>query len=405
MCRITAVGVTTLAFAAIAAFVVADEQCDANSGAHCTRTPPASPSMESLDSLGAPEKIQQASEVVKDIDLPNIVGDGEPGKVVPKPQLGAARLGIVLVMLCSILGWLLMMVKFACDGSLPARLAQWGLLPEAYAAISVRAVYHLLRLKDGATPVVVLRNCITDENAATLARAMDEFGDKSDLQALELPHNPQLESAGLRHIVESALRKESKVVELDFSYNPQFGDPAVAILRPTLELKTSKISVLKLADCGLTHKGLSQLAEAATKSKLRTLDLSWHCLKNSPELVASIVESPPMLEELILTCCELEPDDVGSLAEQLPFTSIKTLQLGGNRFGSAGLVKLCEHLVESQIDELGVEGVGLEAGCEGLSALATAWVKRPFSRLQLRGNRMTDEEIIKYVKTLRSMQS
>jgi len=427
MFRIAAVGVATLVFGALAAFAVTDERCDANGGgAHCTRTPPAIPL---IGTPGASESFQQASavslgaevgkdmdsvdvvadgnvlgEVGKDMDLVDVVADGEIKKVHPAPELGVARLALVLGMLLFILGWLLMMVKFACDGSLPARLALWGLLPEAYAAISVRAVYHLLRLKENPTPVVVLRSCLTDENAATLAQALDQFGENADLQVLELTHNPKLTAAGLRHIMESVLRPQSKVVELDFSYNPQFGDPVAAILRGALELKTSKISVLKLSDCGFTHAGLTQLAQAATKSCLRTLDLSWHCLKDSGELVASIVEGSPVLEELILTCCELEPDDVGALAEELPYTGIKTLQLGGNRFGSDGLEQLCEHLAASPVDELGIEGCGLEAGCKGLSALAAAWVKRPFSRLQLRGNHMTDEDIMSYVKTLKSMQ-
>lgn len=425
--RIAAVGVATLVIGAIA-FVVADEQCDANGGAHCTRTPPASPLTEPS---AASENFHDVSEVVKETDSidaavdalahadsvdavvdgkasadsVDAIIDGKAKKVVTTPELGIMRLGLVLGMLLFILAWLLMMVKFACDGSLPARLAQWGLLPEAYAAISVRAVYHLLRLKENPTPVIVLRNCITNENAPLLAMAMDQFGDHADLQALEFPHNPQLNATGLRHIMESVLRPTSKVVELDFSYNPQFGDSAVPALRPALEEKASKITVLKLSDCGFSHAGLSQLAQASTKSKLRTLDLSWHCLKDSGDLVASITENAPMLEELILNCCELEADDVATLAEQLPYTSIKTLQLGGNRFGSLGLEKLCEHLPTSQVDELGLEGVGLEAGCDGLGALAAAWVKRPFSRLLLRGNRMTDDDIRAYVNTLKSMQA
>merc|ERR1712139_346822 len=110
------------------------------------------------------------------------------------------------------------------------------------------------------------------------------------------------------------------------------------------------------------------------------------------EVLADAMEAP-ILEELILTCCDLSPDDIGVVSEQLPYTSIRSLQLGGNRFGSSGVVRLCEHLWECQVDELGLEAVGLEAGCDGLNALAAAWVRRPFSRIKLYGNRMTNEEI------------
>merc|ERR1712107_820249 len=55
---------------------------------------------------------------------------------------------------------------------------------------------------------------------------------------------------------------------------------------------------------------------------------------------------------------------------ELPYTSIRSLKLGGNGFGSEGLVALGKHLTESQIDELGLEYTSLEVGCDGLSALA-----------------------------------
>ena len=62
-----------------------------------------------------------------------------------------------------------MTIKWSIDGSLPARLAIWGLLPEAFAAISVRAVANLLRLKTGTTPVVMLKSSVSDANAHELA--------------------------------------------------------------------------------------------------------------------------------------------------------------------------------------------------------------------------------------------
>merc|ERR1719188_909327 len=112
-------------------------------------------------------------------------------------------------------------IKFAVDGSLPARLVMWGLLPEVYAAISVRAVAALLRLKTTETPVIVLRNCVTDAGAAELAQAIRQYGKRADLQVLELPHNPKLSEDGLRALVPVATEEGLNIQEFDLSYNSQ----------------------------------------------------------------------------------------------------------------------------------------------------------------------------------------
>jgi len=416
--RVAAMGVAALIFG-VAAFVVAEEQCDVNGGgALCTRSPPPIPIVPPIAGETADSELPDSGaasnssphgtlaaaltqELTKANQTDNVSSESEALKEIP--EVGVGRLAFAMLMLLSILAWLFTMLKFAVDGSLPARLAIWGLLPEAYAAISVRAVFHLLRLKSGPTPVIVLRNCVTDEGALKLVEAMIDFGSKAGLEAIELPHNPQLGVAGLQAITDAALRPDSKVVELDFSYNPQLGDPALKILRPLLESKKSRIQVLRLADIGLTQAGLKGLAQATPKSQLRTLDLSWNSMKGAGEVVADIMDAP-VLEELNLTCCDLSADDAGLISEQLQYTSIRAVQLGGNRFGSAGVVRFCEHLADSQVDEIGLEAVGLEVGCEGLSALAEAWVKRPFTRLKLHGNRMTNEEVATFVKTLKSMQ-
>jgi len=228
------------------------------------------------------------------------------------------------------------------------------------------------------------------------------YGKQADLQAVELPHNPRLGIAGLKAVVDAAIEPESQVADLDFSYNPQLGDDAIATLRPALLLKKSKIQVLRLADCTLTPVGIKKIAEVAGQLKLRTLDLSWNSLHGGGEVLADIMEAP-VLEELALACCDLGVKEMISIAEQLEYTSITILQVGGNRFGSKGLERLCEHLPASQVDDLGLEGTGLEARCAGLNALAAAWVKRPFSRVRLYGNRMSNEEVASFIKTLRTM--
>jgi len=289
------------------------------------------------------------------------------------------------------------------DGSLPARLALWGLLPEAYAAISVRSVVALLRLKTGTTPVVVLRNCVSDAGAEELAEAMLTYGKRADLQVLEMPHNPAVSEVGLQHLVSAALNADGPPLqELDVSYNPQLGDAAVSLLLPLLKPKASQINVLRLADCSLGARFAQQLAVKAAASNLRVLDLSCNDLAGAGETLAALCEAP-VLEELLLARCGLRPEDVAAVAEQLPYTSLRSLQLAGNGFGEAGLLALTEHLSNSQIDELGLEGNDLEFG--HLSALGQAWARRPFSRIRLSGNRISQGQLANFFQTLRSIHS
>lgn len=346
------------------------------------QTPPSSPELTPEDDKASPPGQQPKRERV------------------PIEELGMWQVGLVLALLGTVVLWILCTIKFAIDGSLPARLAMWGFLPEAYAAISVRAVCALLRLKKTSTPIIVLRNCVTDAGAHELAEAVRRHDQTADLQALELPHNPKLGQEGLRALVAMALREGSNLQEFDISYNFQLRGYLIPEIRPLLPAKTSKVTVLRLADCGLGEVEMQSLAKGLTGSGIRTLDLSMNSLGGAGEALGAVCEAP-VLEEIMLTRCGLQPDDVRAVAEQLPYTSIKAVQLGGNHFGVAGLNALAEHLAGSLVDELGLEANDLEA--KDLTVLGESWVKRPFSRVKLSGNRMSNEEITAFVKTLKSM--
>lgn len=328
--------------------------------------------------------------------------NGTSGKVKRREIDGIGMVGacLVLSLLVFVVLWIGATIKFALDGSLPARLALWGLLPEAYAAISVTAVVALLRLKQTETPIIVLRNCVTDAGAKELAEAIRLYGKKADLQAIELPHNPRLGEAGVCEIVAAALLEGSNLQELDFSYNPQLRSCIVDALKPLLGPRASKVNTLRLADCGLTPAEVQKLADNAASSGLRTLDLSCNELGGGGEAVAAVLEVP-VLEELTLTCCNLRLEDVEAIAATLPYTSLKSLQLGGNKLKAAGVRALAAHLPKSQIDELGLEGNDLEAA--DLGPLGSAWARRPFSRVKLAGNRMAQEEVSAFVRTLKSI--
>eukprot|EP00933_Yihiella_yeosuensis_P028213 TRINITY_DN22033_c0_g1_i1.p1 TRINITY_DN22033_c0_g1~~TRINITY_DN22033_c0_g1_i1.p1 ORF type:complete len:424 (-),score=81.81 TRINITY_DN22033_c0_g1_i1:54-1292(-) len=318
-------------------------------------------------------------------------------KKVPLPW---ERLAILLFFAMLMLIWIIATVKWAIDGSLPARLALWGFLPEAYAAISVRAVAALLRLKSHETPVILLANCVTDKNAHELAEAFSLYGKKADLQALELPRNRGLGHEGIRKIIDAILEEGLNFQELDLSMNPHLGPRLMTTLQPLFEYPSSKLNTLRLQDCGLQADTLKPLAMKASKLRLTVLDLSGNPLAGAGEVLSEIMEAP-ILEELALACCGLEIEDVKAVAEQLPYTSIRTLALAANGIGAEGLKALSEALPESQIDELGLEGNELEV--KDLPILGAAWAKRQFSRLKLMGNPIEQKDIIEFVQTLKSM--
>lgn len=377
--------------------LAAKGQCDMQDG-QCSGSPSVL-MQEASPTTAVPTEAEGA-------DVSEQSGQSTKGRSEREPvrieDLGFWRVGVVLMMLGGVVFWILCTIKFAIDGSLPARLALWGFLPEAYAAISVRAVVALIRLKSNPTPVIVLRNCVTDADAVELAEGLRRYGETADVQALEFPHNPKLGREGVRALVAVAMSEGSNLQELDFSYNPQLEGFVITELLPLFPSKVSKINTLKLADCGLNQAAVQKLGAGLQSSAIRTLDLSLNPLGGAGEALSTVCEAP-VLDEITLTCCSLRVADVSAIAEQLPFTSIKCIQLGGNRIGAAGLAALVEHLPTSQIDELGLESNDLEA--KDLSILAEAWVKRPFSRVRLSGNRMSNEEIAAFVNTLKTLHS
>jgi len=203
-------------------------------------------------------------------------------------------------------------------------------------------------------------------------------------------------------LVAVAAEEASLLQEFDLGYNPQLRDEGMALLLPLLEPKASKINTLKLAGCGLTVSFFGQLAEKASRTRLRQLDLSCNSMAGLGETLTGICDAP-VLEELTLACCSLGLEEIAALAEQLPFTSIRNLQLGWNGFGSPGVLALAEHLPDCRVDELCLECNDIEV--DALNALGVAWAKRPFSRVRLNGNKIPQEKVVAFVKTLRSIHS
>jgi len=247
---------------------------------------------------------------------------------------------------------------------------------------------------------------LCEASAETFADTIRDYIKKEGLmeavlRGLDLHRNPNMSHESLGRIVESLVGYQIHSVNL--SLNPHLGDSMVATIQPLLEAKDSRLTELNLAKCGpgLTVAGLKWLVKAASKSRLRLLDISYISIIDESELLEQVLELP-MIEELAFRFCDLSPEDVRTIAEGLPWTSVKSLHLAGNTFGSQGLVHLASKLSESMVEELDLSGVGIEAKCEGLSQLAGAWVKRPFPKLYLRNNPMGQTEVMNFIKTLQT---
>eukprot|EP00434_Breviolum_minutum_P026700 symbB.v1.2.023599.t1/scaffold2170.1/size90759/3 len=242
----------------------------------------------------------------------------------------------------------------------------------------------------------MLKASVSDSNAHELGEALQAHGKKAELQALELPFNREMGEEGLQKIVEGLFTGKVDLEELELSYNPQLGVAALTATKPLW----SNLSILRLVDCGLQKDSLKVLADAASKLKLNSLDLSGNTLSGAGETIAEVMDAP-VLEELALAHCSLTLEDLKLLAEELPYTSLRSLQLGGNELTGAGLQVLSQYLPKCRLDSLGLERNALKT--EDLKCLGQAWAKRPFSLLRLQGNQISDEELKSFINTLRSM--
>merc|ERR1719189_2089198 len=114
---------------------------------------------------------------------------------------------------------------------------------------------------------------------------------------------------GIRALVSVAREATSQLQELDLSYNPQLGGYVVTELLPILPSRASKVTILRLMDCGLNKAEVQKLANGLKTSGLKQLDLSLNYLTGAGEVVSEVCEAP-ILEEIMLRCCGLSAEDV-----------------------------------------------------------------------------------------------
>jgi Ran GTPase-activating protein (RanGAP) involved in mRNA processing and transport len=322
------------------------------------------------------------------------------GKVSPH------RVALVLVCMVFIFSVFISIILFFLDGSLAARLALWGLLPEAYAALSVPSICALLRLKKGTLQFIELQGCVSDVNAVSLGEAIRDHGSKADLKGLSLPYNGQLSASGVGSMCALALIPSSPLVEINLSGNPQVGDAIVVAMAPYITgQKKSQLRELKLGNCGITLCGAKALGNHLESSMLKILDLSNNDLAGGGSVLAAFCDAP-LLEELSLKNCSIQDEDVCHLAKELCDSSISTLELDGNSVSDEGLVALGEHLKgPSQIMELSLAGNRIEKG-DALLRFAASWASSPDrvgSRLELQDNLLSYDELMDFHKMLRTL--
>jgi len=132
---------------------------------------------------------------------------------------------------------------------------------------------------------------------------------------------------------------------------------------------------------------------------LRSLQLSFNALAGAGRALAAILRSMPELQMLSLEECGLQLEDVQQLARALPRSGLVQLDLAGNELRAKGLLAVAGGLRTSRIQDLGLERNEIGMG-DALVELKAAHDKRPFPRLRLAGNRLTDAQQTAFLQTL-----
>lgn len=345
------------------------------------------------------------------------------------------------------------------DGKLTAFFVMWGFLPEAYVAVSPKAVIRLIEQKTEPTPVLRVLHHVTDELAEELGRTLATYASTVELECLEMVMNRKMTATGLQSLCQH-LQLLGTLEELSLTGCDGFGDRGLECLSRSLLKPATKgccaLLTLSLEGCNLSWAGVEVLCKALPTSRLKSLNLSANFLgrevvdrdagdgdaarggegeavaaatatatarpgtgtssaaaastegKKSaatdfafPELAEAVGTS--LLETLKLNGVGLTDEDIEDFCRDgdLEVSSLKTLEFGWNEaFTDQGLDVLCKVLPSTRIEELGLEACSLTTS--GLTYLSRAWMERPFPRLKLRGNvGLTDDMIRDFSKHLR----
>eukprot|EP00401_Gymnodinium_catenatum_P065027 CAMPEP_0117479650 /NCGR_PEP_ID=MMETSP0784-20121206/11992_1 /TAXON_ID=39447 /ORGANISM="" /LENGTH=359 /DNA_ID=CAMNT_0005274079 /DNA_START=74 /DNA_END=1153 /DNA_ORIENTATION=+ len=289
--------------------------------------------------------------------------------------------------------------------SLAVRLAAVGVLRDRHVIASVSSLCKLLDLRTTAsTPAVELSDCVCDDEAEMLGNAICSPAART--QSLALRDNPALSADGVEVLCRSAFRHSSRLSALDLSLNPHFGDKVASSLVACASAWSTSLRNLQLMHCGLTVKGIEQLCPAMETCALRVLNLSYNQISGSGEFLASLCAAP-LLEQLLLARCELSDKDVAELAADLPYSSLKTLDLEENLLTDVGASALAENVKKAPLLRILDLTRNAIAMGDGLGRLAGAWAEVPErvsgGHIAIEGNHLSCEEVRRFEDTLHTM--
>lgn len=207
---------------------------------------------------------------------------------------------------------------------------------------SISALVTALRWRDLPSRVIPVecislrKNALDPEAARLLARAWEEMNSEEE----RLP--------SLAKEIWASPKKTPTVTSLDVSENPRIGDEGlqnlVAGLRHYDGFQELHASAISLTAAGCIH--LDGLKDC---SRFKLLDLSKNSLgQQGSDTVCRTAQLCENLETLLLDECDLDADAAPVMAEMLrEHSTLTTLSLRNNRFGSEGVITLCQGAEDS----------------------------------------------------------
>jgi hypothetical protein len=136
-----------------------------------------------------------------------------------------------------------------------------------------------------------------------------------------------------------------------------------------------------LSTNNIDDKGAKELAQGLPDSQVRTLDLSSN--KIGPEGTKELAQGLPdsQVQALYLGFNNIDDEGAKELAQGLPRSQVRTLDLSSNKIGPEGAKGLAQGLPDSHVQALYLGSNNI--GNEGVKKLANVMIKDSFNNLDL----------------------
>ena len=245
------------------------------------------------------------------------------------------------------------------------------------------------------TCLSLVSNEIGDAGLATLAQST-AF---PRLSVLRLPHNP-VGDAGLAALARSTAFPH--LTELDLQQT-RVGDRGVRALLRSIVFPS--LARLDLTGTRLSNAGATALARSPLAARLTSLDLSFTRVHGPG--VHALMDTRSNLRQLThlgLDRCQIDDDEVTTLARAPHLATLTDLTLSDNAIADMGLVALAASTTLTSLTSLDLSRNPL--GPPGLQALARSTALRRLTRLFLADTRMGDRGVIALARstTLASLE-